>query len=88
MNLPNFDKITIAQEFIGCHCQKLTEIKERKRKREDNFNIIKSFRDTRIITSWVNERERERKEKKKKVEKNAYDDHTATLNGQMDGSME
>ena len=36
----------------------------------------------------MNERERERKEKKKRVEKNAYDDHTATLNGQMDGSME
>lgn len=32
----------------------------------------------------MNERERERK----KIEKNAYDDHTATLNGQMDGSME
>lgn len=28
------------------------------------------------------------KEKEKKIEKNAYDDHTATLNGQMDGSME
>lgn len=35
----------------------------------------------------MNERERER-ERKKKIEENAYDDHTATLNGQMDGSME
>lgn len=35
----------------------------------------------------MKEKEKEKK-KKKKVEKNAYDDHTATLNGQMDGSME
>lgn len=33
-------------------------------------------------------KEKEKEKKKKKVEKNAYDDHTATLNGQMDGSME
>lgn len=33
-------------------------------------------------------KEKEKEKKKKRVEKNAYDDHTATLNGQMDGSME